>query len=491
MVYSKSFIDDVSNFFSLASSGTGGVLRNQLRNAATPFAHKAQLALAMSTTVSLHINCDAPKLWVPISSKRADGALFLDAGRFRMVYHQKEKETNCCWEVHASDMQLKFVSSELNRGSLGGKNEIPVIEPFDIKIIARLVGESVERFKEATCINVIVGKIMLNLVDVEVVATAVSRLYAVLMVAKKSDVKTSDESIKKKFRKAKKKAKKIQLKLESQQYKVSVVLEKIEMCVEGFTSSLSLSALTFMRRTYDVSLCGIRIDHSRMDEVTRSSFTVDDISVVQIHNCGVDINLPMFVDNTSERQSIFIRASESHILDLIPTRENDEEWQGPAFTRNSYRTPVKSSLPESHRKVDTDDKLLPYFIEVCYFHDGSKHLTEIEVDVGPFITFITPTSLRDISLGCNRIAEIVQVMTKEIERKVHKEGRLARDKQEHSQSGSRKARDDLTDSSVLFKVTMRNATLLAGKPLTKAISPIKLQDSNDNQDKIATEAESK
>merc|ERR1711957_816046 len=129
-----------------------------------------------------------------------------------------------------------------------------------------------------------------------------------------------------------------------------------------------------MRRTYDVSLCGIRIDHSRMDEVTRSSFTVDDISVVQIHNCGVDINLPKFVDNTSERQSIFIRASE-----LIPTRKDDEECQGPEFTRNSYHTPVKSSSSEFHRKVDTDDKLLPYFIEVCYFHDGSKHLTEIEV----------------------------------------------------------------------------------------------------------------
>uniref|UniRef100_A0A7S1BUD7 Vacuolar protein sorting-associated protein 13 VPS13 adaptor binding domain-containing protein n=1 Tax=Corethron hystrix TaxID=216773 RepID=A0A7S1BUD7_9STRA len=417
----------------------------------------------MSTALSLHCDVDAPKLWIPVSARRTDGALFVDAGRFKMVYTQKRTETDCTIRIDAADMQLKYVACEKNARH-APKADITVVQPFNINLTARLVGESVEKWKEASRVDVKVGKIMLNLIDVEAVATAISRFYAhgVARMSRRGDVRPGDQRhSQKRLRKARQRAKKMGRKLEAQQLRAAVVLDKIGMQLEGFAGNTDREEQDSRRRTYDLSVSRIRIDHSHRGELIQSSFAVDNISVVQIHTMGG-------IQKSMERQWIFVRKTEPFMFHLIAPGEDDV----------SAPSSAKNHAPSAISQI----------LEATYFHDGIKHLTEIEVDVGASVTSITPTSLRDILLGCNRIAEIVQLMTKEIERKVHQEGRLARDQKEKERDRKEKEladlhrthdrpeqehadlprRDhDLADSSVLFKVTMRNFTVVAGHPLTR------------------------
>ncbi len=71
------------------------------------------------------------------------------------------------------------------------------------------------------------------------------------------------------------------------------------------------------------------------------------------------------------------------------------------------------------------------------FHDGTIHLDEVEADIEAVVLRVTPTTLKDCAKGIRRIVELVQLMTREMERKVHEEGRKAR----------RRHRDEGTNSS--------------------------------------------
>ena len=167
---------------------------NQLRNAATPSAHKRQIELLFPTSLSITIDIDAPKLWVPVSSQTIDGALYLDAGKLKMAAIKPKKTSVTRWELDLSDIQIKF-----SRGATGhlpetGKcdkaidlvavnrleNEFTVIYPFHIGATG-FASESIEiplesyfpsnldEQKELIAgeVSATVSKICLNLVDVE------------------------------------------------------------------------------------------------------------------------------------------------------------------------------------------------------------------------------------------------------------------------------------------------------------------------------------
>ena len=65
-------------------------------------------------------------------------------------------------------------------------------------------------------------------------------------------------------------------------------------------------------------------------------------------------------------------------------------------------------------------------LRVSLFHDRRTHLDEVEIDIESVVLRVTPTSLKDCAKGIRKIVELVQLMTKEMERNVHEQGRKAR-----------------------------------------------------------------
>jgi hypothetical protein len=125
---------------------------------------------------------------------------------------------------------------------------------------------------------------------------------------------------------------------------------------------------------------------------------------------------------------------------------------------------------------------------VNLFHDKEQHLDEVEIDTDSVVIRVTPTSLKDCAKAVRRALELVQLATREMERKVHEEGRKARlrdsegdisQQPRHARPQSPDPTDNDSesgrtkpkfDSSILFKVTMHEITLLAGRPINSVDS---------------------
>ena len=125
-------------------------------------------------------------------------------------------------------------------------------------------------------------------------------------------------------------------------------------------------------------------------------------------------------------------------------------------------------------------------LRASVLHDGTAHLDEVEIDIESVILRVTPTTLKDCAKAFRRIAELAQLTTKEMERKIHEEGRKARYRgreprdEDHLKRPSSPLMLDATtnstssgkiinrtarfDSSIIFKVTLKESTLLAGHP---------------------------
>jgi hypothetical protein len=68
----------------------------------------------------------------------------------------------------------------------------------------------------------------------------------------------------------------------------------------------------------------------------------------------------------------------------------------------------------------------PFILNASLFHNSSQHLDEVEIVIDSVVVRVTPTSLKDCAKGLRRFLELVELTTKEMERKVHEEGRIAR-----------------------------------------------------------------
>eukprot|EP00978_Attheya_sp_CCMP212_P024008 scaffold74702_cov53-Attheya_sp.AAC.4 len=234
LVWNKPCFDAISIFFSSPAPQMRGVLQGQLRNAATPLAHRAQLALMSPTSLYMRVNVNAPKVWIPVSSNSRDGALFLDAGKFKLVGSKPVGKTDTDWELETSDIQVNFVrgvsglfrpSHDRNGNSTFSDNrdmscrqDISVVRPFNVVIAANIVGEkeivglskdTVETEKSGfmngsdlelyhsqtrSKISISVGAIYLNLVDVNVLAKAIGKWYAAEVVRVKETRRSKDHS---------------------------------------------------------------------------------------------------------------------------------------------------------------------------------------------------------------------------------------------------------------------------------------------------------
>jgi hypothetical protein len=441
LIWTRPCFEAVAEFFGAPSSALQTELSRHLRNAATPLARRAQLAFLSQSELMLHVNVSAPKVWVPLSPSRNEeaGALFFDAGNFRMSCFKDEQQPHSNWTINASDIQVNFAKwgmteakrsvANLSLRLLGG---LPhpglnsIIRPFHVRANSTVqdtdeapepvAGTSASPEGAIHCVDVLVSPICLNLVDAEILARSLGRWYSQSLlrvrgrVAARYDPKS--DQVDHDHRDT---TSRDEIRTNTSPFNLSVSVEKVEMALEGhskvnFSDELSIESLDFTlfggyapTRTYVVEIFNINVRRLQRENVTTTKFLVDDVSVVQL-----------------EDQFAYIP---------MKSRHEANESQYSILQRGTHR-----GLSQADREEFEDPDRLPGVLRASLYHDGTIHLDEVEVDIEAVVLRVTPTTLKDCAKGIRRIVELVQLMTREMERKVHEEGRKARRRRDEGTS---------------------------------------------------------
>jgi hypothetical protein len=537
LVWTTPCVDAVAEFFA-APSIEKTDLTLHLRNAATPLARKAQLALLSPASLALHVNIAAPKIWVPISSKGLEGALFLDAGNFKLSSTKSEGETNMNWNLNADNLQVHFLRGhtlsqlqdrvEFPHASLEANPETSIVRPFHVYCVAldQEVSEAeVPEFNRfggtggtlVRTVEVNISPISLNLVDAEGLARSIGKWYGQGLLSFRSRTTSKRQSSKKTPKHSdsieadrnrdKEDALSDLEKRNSVPHSLSISVEKIEMALEGHSKphlttlpddrslvslesmSMSLYEQSPPTRVYVVEVFGISVRRSRINDSATTKFVMRDASIVQLKDAS--LYSPMKSRHeASESQYCILKGINTPPMPRYTVQGSGAlaSWPVAEFSFGRTAHPKK---PENYKHRD--------IISASLFHDGLAHLDEVEIDIDSIVVRVTPTSLKDFLKGLRRIIELVQLMTKEMERKVHEARRRDRRREHHvldsesmhhleshhespssysdrppspaiseapTEASSTNGQDSdvPSDSSILFKVTIRESTLLAGRP---------------------------
>jgi hypothetical protein len=492
LVWNKASMDALSDFFASSSAELQTELTRQLQNVATPLARKAQLALLSPDAISLDVNMAAPKVWLPISSESSDGAVFLDAGRFRVACTKKEQGTDTQWEVIGRDIQVLFVrlrkhlsrvgkNSDTRAFSITGmpdSEELPIIRPFHVHLDDRML-DNVPQSPSAKHVmaadkdligsgplrstTVHVSPIRLTLVDAEVLARAIGKWYADGIVRVKGRAKES-KSRKTRFEKASassersvKYADVASLKpliMAVAAHSLTVTVEKIEMAIEGhskstmhtsddqsvvsFASESTFLGPTTRKRTYIVEFVDIAVARTKSSDKSRTRLTIMDASISRVKENDSPFPTGTVVPQESQ-YLILVRGDRRS--PRVPSEEDESMFQpipeSPMFNRTksegvSLGSPLErlelspGNYSPSPARPMPQAQSRPCILNASLFHNSSQHLDEVEIVIDSVVVRVTPTSLKDCAKGLRRFLELVELTTKEMERKVHEEGRIAR-----------------------------------------------------------------
>ena len=494
LVWNKSSVDAVSDFFASSSARLQTELTRQLQNVATPLARKAQLALLSPDAIVIDVNMAAPKLWVPVSSKSSDGAVFLDAGRFKFECTKEEQGIDTHWDAMARDIQVMFVrlrkqmsrvksnsdGREFSITGIPNSEELPIVRPFHVHLNdsmlehtpanqaathAAVVDEDLIGTGPLRKTTISVSPIRLNLVDAEVLARAIGKWYADGLVRVRGRVSAeenktrmtasspSSSSNNEPHKKHTEDTAAVQLDHSvAVPHLVKVTIEKIEVAVEGHSKSGAntsddQSVVSFAsqdtftggstprKRTYIVEVFEIGVVRTKNSNQARTKFTVLDASITRVK------------DDASPFPTFRPQESQYHILvrgDLrktgVPINQDDGVMfqsvpESPMYTQSegvSNASPLGrlQLSPGNYSASPTQPTLPPpansSILNATLFHDSAQHLDEVEIDIDSVLVRVTPTSLKDCAKGLRRVLELAQLATREMERKVHEEGRNAR-----------------------------------------------------------------
>ena len=503
LMWTRQCFDAVAEFFGAPSSKMQTELTSHLKHVATPLARKAQLTFLSQSTLLLHVNIAAPKIWVPFLSKGSDGALFLDAGNLRYSYKKEDGQSNVTWSLDANDIQVNFARWHLSevRERISNpwlsttvepsrQNRVTsIIRPFQVNVDGGMeerelatevgTGEKLRYNGAVRYVNVSVGTIAVNLVDAEVLARAIGKWYSrgILSVrgrgSSKGQSRYEDQAAFSSTYGVHERAIRNFQSRNSTPHCLSLTVEKLEMALEGhskltFSDERSVEShetshfgqFASPTRTYVVEVFDFKLNRTKNHDIIATKIHVADASIVQLKSPS---------EYTPMKNRHDARESQYCILERgTPSGEHAGNEEGSAVLR------------------------------IVMLHDGTIHLDEVEVDIDPIILRVTPTSLKDCTKGIRKIVEIVQLLTREMERKVHEEGRKARKRDreksdleaviadsetrpvspafsvtsELTDAQSLTQRSDITgsesksptDSSLIFKLTVKDGCILAGRP---------------------------
>jgi hypothetical protein len=427
--WKSSMLDELLDFFVRRAEEVKADLTEYVRSAATPLARKAQLALLSPGSFAIHLNIAAPKVWLPISGNDASGVLLLDAGVVRVSGSKREGSSVMTWDVkgkaiHASyskgrvfDVALGFLGPNLNDSF--ARMETTVIKPFNISMEASNPSDHPDGSSHETshirAIDIYVSPVCLNLVDAEVLARSFGKWY--VRSIHRANRKASGRSVtgSSTYLPAGKSPKeKIRDPLTgstTNPLKMTVKLEKLELALEGHSKASvdmddrSLASLDSAHdgsppvRIYLVEICDVEILREVQDQLATTSLAVHDASI--------------------------LRLKEGAQYSMLKTRYDAGDAQYQVLVRSRQSGDPNSSL-FGDSSTDEANLALPPIIQASIMHDGYSHLDEVEVDIDSVVLRVTPTTLKDCAKAIRRIAEITQLATQEMARKVHEEGRKAR-----------------------------------------------------------------
>jgi Vacuolar sorting-associated protein 13, N-terminal len=459
LLWSTNLYDGLSDFFFSSSSGSANNLADYIRNAATPLAKKAQFALLSPASMSLYVNIAAPKVWLSVKSRNDEGALLLDAGMLKVSSKKEEGQTDMNWDIQARDIQVNFAKGKALTGftdnfayksfaalnEYRGRSDSCVVRPFNVSAVACDRVYSRERsgvrsnfqFSSGTMrsIEVHVSPVCLNLVDGEILARSFGKWYArgINRVQHRSSSSSSSSSATATTTRAVSVPDTEMTKGANGQgtgtaqlndlavRHISLEVDKIELALEGHSKSsanvsdersfISLDSyheFSPPTRTYLVELFQIRLKRYVQGQRAYSNVMLHDASIVRLRDGSLYYPLRTSKEMIDSQYCILVRSHSSTMkvssVKLATVREEEE---------------IADIVPVA---------------SATFLHDGYVHLDEVEVDFDSVVLRVTPTTLKDCSKAFKRVVELVQVMTKEMERKVHEEGRKARRKDRKGKS---------------------------------------------------------
>ena len=382
----------MNSFFPNQSQEARSILRTQLRNAATPLALKNQVALVSPKSMSIKVNIDAPKIWFPVSQDASDGALFIDSGRLNLSLSKPELVANIHWSINSSGMYANFRQSEnaSNIHDYCGSDGIPILTPFDFSVEvdrsgegpAFITAEDGVKCEESRRMNMSFTAISVNLVDVEVLALAIGRWYAAEMssLKRKREPKENSQRLE-----STSNSEGINLDDKIVKEEVTVSIESVELYLQGQVCPKLENA---QKRTYRIQIMDINAKHCNQGEKGSSNIEVGDASIVQeSSNSASDRRF----EASNELRHKFLTCS-------TPKRRKVEKTFGIDKTGNSS-------------------------VIITVLRDRKTLSNDFDITFGRLVLRLTPTMLTDSSIAIGRIIESTQIMTKEMERRVHVESR--------------------------------------------------------------------
>ncbi|KAL3923336.1 MAG: hypothetical protein SGILL_001715, partial [Bacillariaceae sp.] len=505
LMWTRQCFDAVAEFFGAPTTKMQTELTSHLKHVATPLARKAQLAFLSQSTMILHVNIAAPKIWVPFLSKGADGALLFDAGNIKYSYQKEDGQSNVSWDLETSDIQVNFARWHLSqvRDRMANPYQTTIVDwsrqqgvtsiirPFQILIKGGLneqelatqisSGESLKYQGSVRFADIAVSTIALNLVDAEVLARAFGKWYSQGLgslrgrsSSSRSKSRYEDQAAFSNTYEVHERAMRNFQSRNSTPHCLSVNVEKVELALEGhskvnFSDERSIEShetsqfghFASPTRTYVVEVFLLKLNRTKNHDIIATKATLADASIVQLKSPS----------------------------EYVPMK-----------TRHQARESQYCILERGLTSGDSPNEYGSSVLSISMLHDGTIHLDEVEIDVDPVILRVTPTTLKDCTKGIRKIVEIGQVATREMERKVHEEGRKARQKDripsvsempagtpstdprpvspsfsmtsEVTDTQSVTQRSDVTgsgsrlpvDSSLIVKLTLKDGCLLAGRP---------------------------
>lgn len=434
LVWTTSLFDSISEFFNVEISEAKD-LAQHIRNAATPLARKAQLALLSPSFVSLHLNIVAPRIWIPIS-KKSEGSVCVEAGTLKLAGLKEEGATDMNWDIQTRDIRMNFVKGRdlasfddgLQLQILAqltepyGRAEHSIIRPFHVSFEARnrppthydfianrLQQDSLPVLVRA--VDVVISPVSLNLVDAEVLARTIGKWYVrgIHGVRHRASSNTAtvqdglavrgdggtDEHVGVYIN-------------ENIPRLLTLTLDKVEIALEGHSKVASNAAddrslasqdsfheIAPPTRTYVVDIVDISVQQTRQDDISMTKFSVGDAAIARLRDGSLYTPLKPPRELSESQYSILVRARGSQLA-----RESEAEKK---------------------------EELIPSrILTASHMHDRRAHSNEVEVDIDSVVLRVTPTTLKDCAKAFRRVVELAQLVTREMERKVHEEGRKAR-----------------------------------------------------------------
>ena len=378
----RTFMD---SFFPNQSQEARSIIRTQLRNAATPLALKAQVALVSPKSMSIKVNIDAPKIWFPVSQNASDGALFIDSGRLNMSLRKPELVSNIHWSINSNGIFAKFRQHDEASDILEycGSEGIPILSPFDFTAESDRCGEGPALVKttdgvaheQSTRIHMSFTAIIVNLVDVEVLALAIGRWYAAEM-----------SSLKKRAEK-KGRINRLEAAIENTdpirklEEELTVSIERVELYCQGQVSQKPQSG---GKKKYRIQAKKLDAKHCKQGGKVYSLIKVGNASIIQESS-----------ETCSDRQ--FEASKELHHRFLTCLAQKQKKR-------------ASTSGNDMHETSA---------LAISVLRDEKQLTSDFDVTFGRLVVRLTPTLLTDCSTAIGRIIESTQIMTKEMERRVH------------------------------------------------------------------------